>query len=314
METESSTGNKRLAKARVFISCGQRSDKERALGSACRHHFEERCFSTYLAEDIQSLEALTENIFYHLRSSEYAVFIDSAREELSAGKYRGSVFINQELAIAAFLPIEESRVFHERGVSREGVAEYLIAKPIQFSDEREFLAKLEEETRGWRPDWTNQLSLEFLSVSPNVRDQQGNFADWYHLQVVNNHRSKYARNCAAYLLSIKNLETGAEIPSGNFELFWAGTGLLERHILPKRPEEIDAFFIIRGQDTIRFHHRPSTSSQYRMPFLQKGSYLLTYIVVSENFEQVIRTFKLDFAGDFTGISFHAHDESRTLRS
>jgi hypothetical protein len=308
METEFSTGNKPLAKARVFISCGQRSDKEKQLGFACRDYFENRGFSTYLAEEVQSLEALTENIFHHLRNTEYAVFIDCAREKLSPGEFRGSVFINQELAIAAFLPIEESRVFHEGGVIREGVVEYLIAKPIQFSSEREFLEKLKEETKEWESGWRNDLSLEFLRMVPNVRDQYGNYEDWYHLQVKNNHRDKYARNCVAYVSKIKNLDTGEEGVPGNFELVWAGTGLFERHILPKASAEVDAFFIVRGQDVIRFHHRPSTSSQYGMPVLHKGSYLLTYLVVSENFEQVTKTFKLEFAGDFTGMSFYVHDE------
>lgn len=300
-------------KSRVFISCGQRSDKEKALGSACQHYLEEeRGFSTYLAEEVQSLEALTENIFRHLRNSEYAVFIDCAREELSPGKFRGSVFVNQELAIAAFLPIQDCRVFHETGVVREGVVEYLIAKPVQFSTEQELIEKLKEETKEWESGWRNELSLEFLRVVANVRDQYNNYGDWYHLQVVNNHRDKYARNCVAYVSNVRNLDQGDEIPMGNFELVWAGTGLFERHILPKASAEVDAFFIVRGQDIIRFHHRPSTSSQYGMPPLRKGNYLLTYLIVSENFEQVTKTFKLEFGGNFKEINFSACDTRGTL--
>jgi len=294
----------RQRSARVFISCGQLSDKEKRLGFACKDYFEGRGFSTYLAEEVQSLEALTENIFRHLRNSEYAVFMDCRREKLRGGKFRGSVFVNQELAIAAFRPIEKSVVFHEEGVIREGVANYLIAKPVPFRDEGEFLRKLEEETKDWRSDWSNELSLKFLRVVANMRDQHGNLTDWYHLQVSNNHQSKYARNCVAYVLEIKNLDTGEEIDPGNFELVWAGTGLFERHIMPKRPAEVDAFLIIRGEDTIRFHHRPSTSSQYGMPSLPKGNYLLTYLIVSENFEQVKKTFKLEFGGDFTKVKFY----------
>lgn len=300
-------------KARVFISCGQRSDKEKALGSACQRYLkEERGFSTYLAEEVQSLEALTENIFRHLRNSEYAVFIDCARGELSPGKFRGSMFVNQELAIAAFLPIQDCRVFHETGVVREGVVEYLIAKPVQFTTEQELIEKLKEETKEWESGWRNGLSLEFLRVVPNVRDQYGNYADWYHLQVVNNHRDKYARNCVAYVSNVRNLDQGDEIRVGNFELVWAGTGLYERHIIPKASAEVDAFFIVRGQDIIRFHHRPSTSSQYGMPPLRKGNYLLTYLIVPENFEQVTKSFKLEFGGDFKEINFCACDTRGTL--
>jgi hypothetical protein len=91
----------------------------------------------------------------------------------------------------------------------------------------------------------------------------------------------------------------------SFELTWSGTGLFEKHILPKRAAEVDAFVIYQAEDIIKFQHRASTSSQYRMPELKKGNYLMTYLIVSENFEQVKRTFKLEFGGDFKNINFSA---------
>jgi len=288
--------------ARVFISCGQRTEEEKGLGSSCKKHFERRGFSVYLAEAVQSLEALTENIFYHLRNSEYAVFIDCAREPLGSDKFRGSTFVNQELAIAAFLNID-SRVFHEEGVIREGVAEYLIAKPVLFKSRPQFLGKLGRQTKEWRSDWRNELSLKFLRMVPNVRDQDSNLTDWCHLQVINNHQDRYARNCVAYVLEIANLDTGEPIQVENLELIWAGTGDFERHILPKKPAAIDAFFIIHGESVIRFNHRKSTWSQYQIRPLPKGNYLLTYLVVSENFAPVEKTFKLEFGGDYTHIKF-----------
>jgi len=289
--------------ARVFISCGQRTKEEKGLGSSCKKHFERRGFSVYLAEAVQSLEALTENIFYHLRNSEYAVFIDCARGEVSPGEFiRGSVFVNQELAIAAFLGID-SRVFHEEGVTREGVAEYLIAKPVLFKSRPQFLGKLRRQTKEWRPDWRNELTLQFLRCAPNFVDRDGHLTDWYHLQVMNKHLNKYARNCIAYVLEIENLDTREQIEVGNFELIWAGTDAFERHILPKKPAEIDAFYIVHGESVIRFNHRRSTSSQYGIKPLIKGNYLLTYLVVSENFDQVKKTFRLEFGGDYTQIKF-----------
>lgn len=292
----------RTPQARIFISCGQRTEAEKGLGSSCKKHFERRGFSVYLAEAVQSLEALTENIFYHLRNSEYAVFIDCAREPLDTDKFRGSIFVNQELAIAAFLNID-SRVFHEEGVIREGVAEYLIAKPVLFKNRPQFLGKLRRQTKEWRSDWSNELFLDFYRVVPDIGLVDGRSADWYHLKVFNNHLNRYARNCVAYVSKIINSDTGQEINVGNFELVWAGTGLFERHILPKRQTEIDAFLIIRGENVIRFHHRPSTSSEYGMPSLGKGNYSITYLLVSENFEQVTKTFKLEFGGDIQKIKF-----------
>ena len=110
-------GKSQFPRARIFISCGQRSNEEKEIGLSCKKHFEGRGFSVYLAEEVQRLEALTENIFHHLRNSEYAVFIDCRREELNPGRFKGSLFVNQELAVAAFLQID-SRVFHEDGGSR----------------------------------------------------------------------------------------------------------------------------------------------------------------------------------------------------
>jgi hypothetical protein len=295
------------SKARVFISCGQRNHKEKGIGLACKTYLEHKGFIAYFAEEVHSLEALTENIFHHLKRSEYFVFIDFKREEIPGGKFRGSMFVNQEIAVAAFLDIETVG-FHETGVIREGVIEYLIANPIYFNDKKDFIKKLKESTKDWRPDWRNELSLEFLRVVPNVMTVESRkLTDWYHLQVRNNHHSKYARNCVAYVLEIRNIDTGEEINPGNFELTWAGTGLFEKHILPRRAAEVDAFLIYQGEDTIKFQHRPSTSTQYRMPNLSKGNYLITYLIASENFRPVARTFQLEFGGDSRKINFLPHN-------
>lgn len=294
-----------LPKARVFISCGQRNGREKDIGLACKNYFKSKGFTAYFAEEVHSLEALTENIFRHLKNSEYFVFVDFKRDKLPNGKFRGSVFVNQEIAIAAFLEIETVG-FHETGVVREGVIEHLIANPIYFSGKEDFMKKLKESTKEWHSDWRNELSLEFLRVVPDVMTVKSRkLTNWYHLQVRNNHHSKYARNCVAYVLKIKNTDTREEMYPASFELTWSGTGLFEKHILPKRAAEVDAFVIYQAEDIIKFQHRASTSSQYRMPELKKGNYLMTYLIVSENFEQVKRTFKLEFGGDFKNINFSA---------
>lgn len=290
----------------MFISCGQSTPSEKALGKACYAYFKKRTFSPYFTEEVQSFEALTNSIFNRLKNSEYAIVIDCRREKIGKNQFRGSVFVNQELAIAAFwpIPVENCRIFHEIGLKREGVANYLLAKPIPFKDKSDLLNKLREETKDWKNDWTNELSLRFLRVAPNYLDTLGNYRDWYHLQVKNNHHSEYARDCVAFLLKVKDISSGKEDLTDNFELVWSGTGLFSRHLLPKRTAEIDAFYIIRGHNVINFHHRPSTSSSYGIKPLSAGSYLLTYIVVSENFHEVQETFKLEFGGTYQSIKFY----------
>jgi len=297
-------------KARIFISCGQQNDREKDIGLACKDYFERRGFVAYFAEEVHSLESITENIFTHLRNSEYFVFIDFCREKLPDNKCRGSVFVNQEIAIAAFRNIETIG-FHELGVSREGVIEYLITHPIYFSDKEESLKKLEQNTKEWRPDWRNELSFNDLHLvhrDVSTYDRLTNkvkLTDWYILQVSNNHKEKYARNCVAYVSEIEDLDNRGKIDPGNYELGWSGTELFEMHILPKRASDFVAFYIIQGEDVVRFYHQSITSTLYKMPILSKGNYQLTYLVVSENFDPVTKTFKLEFAGDFKNIKFYA---------
>lgn len=296
------------AQAKVFISCGQHNDSEKALGFTCQKHFKKRGFKTYLAEAVQDFEGLTDNIFRNLRTSEYALFIDPERESLCDGTCRGSLFVNQELAIAAFQQIE-SRIFHQNKVKREGITNYLISKPINFNGKKDFTRKLRYHTKDWSPDWRNELFLTFFRAVPNVMTRDSRkLTDWYHLQVRNNHKTKYARNCVSYILEIKNLITGEKIFPPNLELVWSGTFRVEKHILPQRVAEIDAFLIFHDSDKISFKHAESSSTQYAMPELGAGKYLITYTVVSENFDQVTETFKLDFGGNHNSISFIHYDE------
>lgn len=303
-------------RARVFISCGQRYDEEKGLGSSCKKHFERRGFSVYLAEEVQSLEALTENIFHHLKNSEYAVFIDCAREKLSSGEIRGSMFVNQELAIAAFLPIEESRVFHKEGVTIEGVAKYLIAKPIHFSSRQQFLGKLRRQTKEWRSDWRNELLLEregkdFQDVS-YVRGE-ARPARFYHIKVKNLHQQKIARDCVAYLERIKDLSTGEEkFVEELVEFKWKGVTTPRIAIPPKKSRYLDAFHIYYdSQNIVHLGINPFVvdfSGYYELYELKgHGAFELSYVVFSENLSPVRETFRLHIKNGLDDVEFHTRD-------
>ena len=117
--------------ARVFISCGQRNEREKAIGLAVEHQFIKRGFETFFAEKAHSPDGLTEHIFRYLAESEYFVWVDFKRDPLEGDDYRGSLFVNQELGIATFLGIPGIG-FVEKGVRREGIADYQIYNAISF--------------------------------------------------------------------------------------------------------------------------------------------------------------------------------------
>jgi len=215
-----------MRNARVFISCGQRDEREINIGLKICDYFNSRDFKTYFAARVHSPEALTEDIFRALNESEYFLFIDFEREEISNSLTRGSLFVAQEIAIATFLKIP-GLGFYERRIKREGILNYQIYNALPFSTEAEILDQIERETKEWDNNSVNELRLSHNpnTVSRNyiAKDLHGKpKTDWWHIQVKNCHKSKHALSCMAYLSTIKNLEDdkvipfpGTECPSSN---------------------------------------------------------------------------------------------------
>lgn len=146
-----------MRNARVFISCGQGQKREITIGKSVEDYFKKKGFETYLAEEVHSSEGLTENIFKFLNQSEYFVFVDFKRERL-VKEYRGSLFVNQEIAIATFLNIPMIG-FVEKGVKLEGILKYQICNPISFEDGTEIVKAMETLTKDWDANSINELKI-----------------------------------------------------------------------------------------------------------------------------------------------------------
>lgn len=133
----------------VFISCGQVTEEERALGKAIATAVEKqfKC-KGYFAEDQNSLESLSRHIFSALDQCAGFVAVMHHRGEVHGLKdaihTRASVWIEQEVAIAAFLTQVHGKTFPiafyiQRGIKREGVREQLRIDAIPFDKESEVL-------------------------------------------------------------------------------------------------------------------------------------------------------------------------------
>src|ERR1700720_3777421 len=128
------------SKPSVFLSCGQnKQSNERTVAAEIKSRIEKLGFNCYVAVEQQSLKSLRENIFYHLDHADYFVFVDFKREEIASeatttGTFRGSLFANQELAIASFLDIP-TVVFQEEGLrERDGMLSAFQANATPFTD------------------------------------------------------------------------------------------------------------------------------------------------------------------------------------
>jgi hypothetical protein len=324
--------------ARIFVSCGQRASLgEVAIARKVKTAIEAtdfggRHFEAYVAIDDQALTNVTAGVFARIDRFEYFLFIDFRREEVtsnSAGKagptYRGSLFVNQELAIAAFIarkpPISDFLAFQEVGVEdRGGLLEYAQANlklhPFTPEDRPRLqdlvVAAIKEkvESGKWTVDWRKELALD-LVVGPadDARYQEVRPTRYFHIHVKNESERTDATNCRAFLRRWRKLNGRGE-PVGDFhspapvELKWAG--IIESSVVISPGEEsgrdFDALFI--------YHDEPTVATLGLNPFLVDssrvwetyklrgtGDYELEYVVRSAEFEPAPITLKLHLSPD-----------------
>lgn len=298
-----------MRKARVFISCGQRNNREVSIGKSVQDYFDKRGFETYFAEAVHSSDGLTENIFRFLNQSEYFVFIDFKRENLSADEHRGSLFVNQEIAIATFLNLIGAG-FVEKGVKREGILEYQIYNAIPFEDGTEIINSLDGLTKNWDINSVNELFISYnpAATSRKVRlnnHPQKPLTDWYHLEIFNRNKKEHAFSCMGYITYINDLKTGKVFDVPTNELVWTGIADITANIMGGTKRDLDAFFIIHGNEQIRFHQRilGTNNPKYILPNLPKGKYEIEYIVISSNFDNVSKKFIIDFQEGYEKLEF-----------
>ncbi|MFY9610319.1 MAG: hypothetical protein WAU45_17115 [Blastocatellia bacterium] len=184
----------------VFISCGQFTDDEISLGKAVEALIrDETPFDPYFAEQQNSLDGLTTNILSNLNRASGFIAIMHHRGEFETPNghvTRGSVWVEQEIAIAAFIQHVHGRrievaVYMQRGIGREGIRQQLRLKPVGFDRSDEVLADLRQRVKSW--------SIETSSPQPLQ-------ADW---------RFEYLRPPASerhdYRLTVELLNTGSSI-------------------------------------------------------------------------------------------------------
>ena len=170
--------------SRVFISCGQRTEQERALGAAIAELVNELTpYDPYFAEEQSSLTGLTEHILTALHDSIGIIAVLHHRGEVTAGderSVRASVWVEQEIAVAAFInqvlerPIQIV-AFQQRGLALEGMRAQLLLNPVEFGDNNEVLAHLRKVLSTWVPadDTTPpQLSLSIQYLERSIESER----------------------------------------------------------------------------------------------------------------------------------------------
>jgi len=296
-------------RAQVFISCGQREDLgEIKLAEKLAVALDEAGFEPYIASRQQTLRGLKENIFERIAESEYFLFIDFKREQINETAptcYRGSVFSQQELAVASHLDIDVI-AFQEEGVKPlEGILAFMQANCIRFSDRTTLPAKVMEvvRKRGWSTNWKNCLSIEAKgSIDRNVTRFPENIqADFYHLMIRNNHLRKTARNVYGYLESVTDVKTGTHIDFEAVEFKWAGYILPNATIPSEHTRKLDAFWIAHPNPNSPQFNTFTDSSMFIPRLIGPGEWHLVYTVISDTVLGASRKFLLHLDGSVGGV-------------
>jgi hypothetical protein len=241
-----------------------------------------------------------------LEESDYFVWIDFKREEIGekGGEAisRGSLFTNQELALASFLEMDMI-LFQEIGVRRDGMLNAIQGNATPFSNRNELPDLIAEEIRRrqWTTDTRNTLALSVYPNSVRRLDQtktDGRFSRPFHISVENLHHRKDARNCCAYLDEVVDLNSSQSIKWSTAEFKWERTRLAYVRIAPKSYRNFDAAWLFENHDKRIemgfFNPVVPPATDYYPYQLYPGRYRLTFSVVSDNFVPVRKNFIFEF--------------------
>jgi hypothetical protein len=311
-------------RARVFLSCGQQKDtSEVTIAHRVSTKLEKMGFEPYIAVEEQTLKGVKENIFTTLKNSEYLIFIDFKREELVelTGKsetkktvYRGGLFSNQELAIAAFL---ETKVlaFQEDGIKKlDGILQFIQANCFPFKDRNTLPEIIEEQVKQkhWNPNWRKELTIE--------RDDDEEYEDaifkpdkqlsrWYHIKVKNLHEREMALSCLAYLLSVKKISGRKVKVHDRVEFKWKGVKSTSVSIPPNEYRNLDALRVSHVSPSVvhlTINQFLVDFSGYLKHYVLEGpnKYELDFVVFSTNFSPSTATFTLHIGETLREINFY----------
>ena len=130
--------------------------------------FANQGYSTYVATEVQTIRELNSQIIDALKSSDYFLFINLPRESVSftagCGTCRGSIYSNQELAVAHAFGFEHMILVTHKNVVEEGVSKFLVVNTPKFDELNEILPIVQDAVAksGWKSVFSRHLQLSNL--------------------------------------------------------------------------------------------------------------------------------------------------------
>jgi hypothetical protein len=212
----------------IFISCGQYTQAEKALGKAIVNMVDEiPGLKAYFAEEVQDLNGLDSNILSKLHECEAFITVLHPRGNITRPDgtmvTRASVWIEQEIAIATYIRQIEKRpirviAFRQKSVSLEGIRTLLQLNPIEFTNETEVLEALPALLEGWKSLPATGIRLAMNTTKP-IRHENQHAIRQLKFSIVNDSSKR-----------ITEISGELRIPAGILKHWTHQYGLLEQPI------------------------------------------------------------------------------------
>jgi len=136
----------------IFVSCGQQTQEEIALGRELAATIEARRMVPFFAQDVHSPADLNGEIFRAIQKCDGFLAVLHRRGEVNYRDFppvqRSSVWIQQEIAVLSYRMFLQDhavpvRVYSERGIRLEGIMQAAIINPIEFDTTDEVLRSID---------------------------------------------------------------------------------------------------------------------------------------------------------------------------
>lgn len=182
-----------MSKPIVFISCGQCTPEEIQLGKQIAHYVKSAGLQPFFAEEVHDLNGLQTNILAALHECAAFIMVMHPRGEIKqlSGNVvvRASVWIEQEIAIAAYIQAVEKRnlpviAFVHKDVHIEGLRQLLHLNPIRFSKSADVTFKLPMELQNLNIAPHSEIRLELEAIPERIQD--GHRIKMVRLSLINN--------------------------------------------------------------------------------------------------------------------------------
>lgn len=268
------------------------------MATAIKEWFDQRGFEPYVAIQAQSLADVNSGIIGELKRSDFYVFIDLRRERLiPTGRFinrfrrcphRGSLFTNQELAVAFLLQFDNAIFLQQEGIEREGLLRYMGSNAERFATLRDVPVLVEElvAARQWDPSYTRHLSLGAAHwAGPLIYgDHTGrHLVRVFEVDVHNRRHELGALNAIARLKQIVSPDGSVSGDIDRSPLKTTGQPGYTQVIWPRSHAAWD-LFAVRMDTPSTICLNSALDVAPRSPVISlPGEYVLTYEIFAENF-------------------------------